>query len=284
MIATGLIGRCHKQFGDHRDHQFDIWHCPKRWGTESLTLDSLDWLRHRMPLEPFCPLIDQYGTHMTEAVKKKGEPLGIELIWIPKGATGGYQPLNRRTVGALKAKGRAKWRNRRPEHCEMGCTRAIAAELLTSLHTIPSHSISFQQPMNEDSIGWCISADPDTCSANTQAMLFVFHSGAPRSHVGFRESLGRQENGMVHSHPQRPWMTGMTHHTSTARRIQIRCHAGVQPSAEMHVANVKHLKRAQRESSSQHSNIRAYATYWHDFCRLFIFHIGSFRSTGFGNP
>jgi hypothetical protein len=93
-------------------------------------LDSLDWLRRQMPPESLCVLMDQYGTYTTEAMAIKAEGLRIELIWIPKGATGKYQPLDRRTFGALKSKGKAKWRHEFAEHYGMGCTREVGAELL----------------------------------------------------------------------------------------------------------------------------------------------------------
>jgi hypothetical protein len=130
LIAKGKTVRCHKQFGNHDQHQFDVWHSPSGWSTELLMLDYLEWLRRQMPPEPLCLLMDQYGTHTTDAVNEKAEALGIELIWIPRGATGRYQPLDRRTFGALKAKGKAKWRHEFTEHYGMGCTREIGAELL----------------------------------------------------------------------------------------------------------------------------------------------------------
>jgi hypothetical protein len=130
LIAKGKTYRCHKQFGHHPGHQFDILHSPSGWSTEPLMLDYLDWLRCQMPPEPLCLLMDQFGTHTTETVTTKADALGIEVIWIPKGATGKYQPLDRRTFGALKAKGKAKWRYEFAQHYGMGCTRDIAAELL----------------------------------------------------------------------------------------------------------------------------------------------------------
>jgi hypothetical protein len=74
--------------------------------------------------------MDQDRTQTTEAVAVKAEAFGIELIWIPKGATGKYQPLDKRVFGALKSKGRAKWRHEFAEHDGMGCTREIGAEFL----------------------------------------------------------------------------------------------------------------------------------------------------------
>jgi hypothetical protein len=83
-----------------------------------------------MPSEPPCPLLDQLRTDTTELATTKVEALGIEMIWIAKGATGRDQPLDRRTFGALKAKGKGKWHRQFAEHYRMGCTRDIAADLL----------------------------------------------------------------------------------------------------------------------------------------------------------
>jgi hypothetical protein len=106
LMVKGKTIRRHKQFGDHNQHEFDIWHSQSGWSTEPLMLEYLDWLRDHIPAEPLGLLLDQHRTHTTPAMTEKAEMLGIELIWIPKGATGRYQPLDKRTFGALKAKGR----------------------------------------------------------------------------------------------------------------------------------------------------------------------------------
>jgi hypothetical protein len=152
LIAKGKTVRCHKQFGDHPQHEHHIWHSPSGWSTEPLMLDYLDWLRACMPAEPLCLLLDQYGTHTSPAMMAKAETLGIELIWIAKGATGRYQPLDKRTFGALKAKGRAKWRHEFAQHYGMRCTREIAAELLLQSWTELSESAV--------SAGWSYDGEP----------------------------------------------------------------------------------------------------------------------------
>jgi hypothetical protein len=83
-----------------------------------------------MPPEPFCLFLDQFGSHTTELVTTKAEALGIEMIWIPKGAMGRYQPIDQRMFGTLKAKGKVKWCSQFAEHDGMGCTCNVAAELL----------------------------------------------------------------------------------------------------------------------------------------------------------
>jgi hypothetical protein len=118
-------------------------------------LEYLDWLSDHMPAEPLCLLLDQYRTHATPAMTEKAEMLGIELIWIPKGATGRYQPLDKRTFGVLKAKGRAKWQHQFTEHDGMPCTRETAAELLLQSWSELSESAistgwNYDEELNED--------------------------------------------------------------------------------------------------------------------------------------
>jgi hypothetical protein len=129
LIARGKTARSHRQFGHQVPDPHAIWHSPRGWSTESLMLDSLDWLRARVPDGPICLILDQYGTHVTEAVQNKASELGTSLLWVPKGATGIYQPLDRRVFGALKSKGRAKWRRSNLEQSNR-CDRETAAALL----------------------------------------------------------------------------------------------------------------------------------------------------------
>jgi hypothetical protein len=56
--------------------------------------------------------------------------MSLEIAWIPKGATGLYQPLDRRPFGALKSKGRAKWKRYYHDNYGVSCTRDVAAQLL----------------------------------------------------------------------------------------------------------------------------------------------------------
>jgi hypothetical protein len=74
--------------------------------------------------------MDQFTAHQTDSVVATAAALSIKIIWIPKGATGLYQPLDRRPCGALKSKGRARWRRYYHDHHGVSCTREVAAELL----------------------------------------------------------------------------------------------------------------------------------------------------------
>jgi hypothetical protein len=76
------------------------------------------------------------------AFQAKAEHLGISLLWIPKGATGIYQPLDRRVFGALISKGRAKWRSHYFEHNSPCDTETAASLLIASWNELPDSVIA----------------------------------------------------------------------------------------------------------------------------------------------
>jgi hypothetical protein len=75
-------------------------------------------------------MMDQCRTHTATEIRAEAESLGIEIISVPRGGTGRDQPLDRRTFGALKSKGKAKWRYYFNNHDGTSRMRVIAAELL----------------------------------------------------------------------------------------------------------------------------------------------------------
>jgi hypothetical protein len=99
-----------------------------------------DWLRKQLPNRPVRLILDRCGTHETDNFLTKSQHLGISLLWIPKGATGICQPLDRRVFGGLKAKGRAEWRIFYLEH-NKPCDRAISAALLRASREELSESV-----------------------------------------------------------------------------------------------------------------------------------------------
>jgi hypothetical protein len=130
FIAKGKTDRCHKQLGTHPRHNYDVWHSATGWCDSFLVLRYLGWLRAHIQGEHIVLILDQFDAHDTVAVYNRADQLNIELVFIPKGGTGKYQPLDRRVFGALKSKGRAKWTQHIFENPGAACTRAQAAELL----------------------------------------------------------------------------------------------------------------------------------------------------------
>jgi hypothetical protein len=130
LIAKGKTDRCDKQLGRHDSYCHEIWNSPSGWSTTPLMSQYVKWLRRQIPEEPLCLMVDQYQTHTAPGIQAEAENLGIEIIWVPRSGTGRYQPLDRRTFGAFKSKGKAKWRRCFNDHYGANCTREIAAELL----------------------------------------------------------------------------------------------------------------------------------------------------------
>ena len=57
---------------------------------------------------PICLLLDVFPAHTTERVRTTAENFNIELLYIPAGATGIYQPLDKRIFGELKSRARCE--------------------------------------------------------------------------------------------------------------------------------------------------------------------------------
>jgi hypothetical protein len=78
-------------------------------------------------------ILNQYGTRETDSVKANTQSLGIFLLWVSKVAPGIYQPHDCRFSGALRAKGRAKWRTVYFAH-HKHCDNATAGSLLREVY------------------------------------------------------------------------------------------------------------------------------------------------------
>jgi transposase len=155
LIAKGTTNRCHKQFGKHDAYIHDVWHSPSGWSTVTLMIEYLNWLRRQIPGEPLCLIMDQYTTHTAAETEREAENLGIEVIWVPRGGTGRYQPLDRRIFGALKSKGKAKWRRYFNDHYGAGCTKEMGAQLLLESWNDLSESVvtagwDYGEPAGDD--------------------------------------------------------------------------------------------------------------------------------------
>ena len=141
----------------------------------------LHWLRSHVQVPVISLVLDQYGAHDTPKVQRTAESLDIELIFVPKGGTGKYQPLDRRVFGALKAKGRAKWSREFARHPGMVCTREMAAGLLLSSWAelsadavlagwdLESSEKAGESSSDEDDEEWILSVDDDDSDVSTSS-------------------------------------------------------------------------------------------------------------------
>jgi hypothetical protein len=83
----------------------------------------LERLREQRAAPEICFMLDQFNAHDTRRIHEAADSPNIHLVFIPKGGTGRYQPLDRRVFGASKAKGRAKWTQQYEGNPGEICTR-----------------------------------------------------------------------------------------------------------------------------------------------------------------
>jgi hypothetical protein len=176
LVAKGKTARCHGQLGQHDQFEREIWHSPSGWCTVPLIQQYLRWLRARIPGEPICLIMDQFTVHITNRVTETAEKLGIEIIWVPKGATSKYQPRDRCAFGALKSKGRGKRKFIFSQECGKQCNKEIAAELLLqSLAELSDSAVETGWDFNEPA------AEDDKSKSASSHDEFVFETGTESS-------------------------------------------------------------------------------------------------------
>jgi hypothetical protein len=96
--------------------------------TQPVFIEYLSFLRETIPTRPMCLVLDHYPTHFTTESENAAARLGIKLVKVPKGATGIWQPLDRRVYGAMKSKARARWARLFAQPNIPRATKALAAE------------------------------------------------------------------------------------------------------------------------------------------------------------
>jgi hypothetical protein len=73
----------------------------------------IEWLHREVADGHPCVLVlDVYPSHRTERVFATAESNDVELLFVPAGDTGRFQPLDRRVFGELKSRARAEFGRR----------------------------------------------------------------------------------------------------------------------------------------------------------------------------
>lgn len=89
-----------------------------------------------------CLLLDQHPSHTTQFVKNYALEKQIELIYVPKGYTYKYQPLDVGINGIIKQKSKAIWRSEKINNPNLKITNADGIKhLLTSIKEISTETI-----------------------------------------------------------------------------------------------------------------------------------------------
>ena len=107
-MRTGLPNQCCSR-GAIGQGQLVVSHEDNGWTNARVACDYLQWLRSRFPPGLVVLVWDVFTSHRCEETRARAEGLGIRLEFIPPGATSDCQPLDRRLVGSLKSRARARF-------------------------------------------------------------------------------------------------------------------------------------------------------------------------------
>ena len=113
FLASGKTPQCMQQFAGMESDasDYELYYSSGGYSDEKSMIHYLDlvhcWVNH----EKCALIIDKYSSHITEAVEKHAEELGIRLVYIPTSATEMFQPLDVRVFGAMKSKGSKEFNN-----------------------------------------------------------------------------------------------------------------------------------------------------------------------------
>jgi hypothetical protein len=155
-LAKGTTAQCHRTFSNAGMDPNCIMHCKRGWCNETIVQQYLLWLRNEIPDGEICLIWDQYRSHMTQNITEMAGQLGVSLVFVPKGATGIYQPLDRYVFGALKAIGLAKFNRFIHENPGANLNKELsAAILLDAWSTLGERSVNraWDFHLEEDSDG-----------------------------------------------------------------------------------------------------------------------------------
>jgi hypothetical protein len=100
------------------------------WMDEVIMLKYLSWLKLAMRDATFALVLDSYPAHITPRVRDKAARLEIEMVPVPRGLTGEYQPLDRSCFGPLKKTSQRFWDDRAWTNPGLKWTHEQGAQLL----------------------------------------------------------------------------------------------------------------------------------------------------------
>ena len=96
------------------------------WVNNKIILIALEQICNHTDGKDSALLLDQFAVHCTEFIKKEAKKRNIELIYVPKGLTYKYQPLDVLIHGILKQKAKYLWRQQITKEPDLKITNADA--------------------------------------------------------------------------------------------------------------------------------------------------------------
>jgi hypothetical protein len=130
ILATGKTSRSESKFGSHPD--VILKHTESGWSTDQMMVESVTWLSQRCGGDRFILVLDLYSAHRTPGLRAQAEQLGVELLFVPAGATSTLQPLDRRVFGESKARARAEFSREVWQHGGFGLELSDAIAIFIS--------------------------------------------------------------------------------------------------------------------------------------------------------
>jgi hypothetical protein len=108
VLAKGRKVHCERKFGP--DPKAILPHSKSGWATENVIIESIKWLHQEIAdYKPCALVLNVYPTHSGEWVIASAEEDNMELLFVPAGGIGRFQPMDRRAFGELRARAPAEF-------------------------------------------------------------------------------------------------------------------------------------------------------------------------------
>ena len=109
MTAKGKTNTCLKKYNLDCNKILGTY-SNNGWINNGIMKLALETIHNNTNGKPSALLLDQFPVHIDDFFKDEAKKRNIELIYVPKGLTSKYQPLDVLINGILKQKAKKLWR------------------------------------------------------------------------------------------------------------------------------------------------------------------------------
>ena len=109
LTAKGKTKLCLKKY-NLDDTKINRTYSNNGWVNNGILKIALDQIYTKTKGKNSVLLLDQYPVHISDFIKEEAKKKNIKLIYVPKGLTYKYQPLDVLINGILKQKAKKFWR------------------------------------------------------------------------------------------------------------------------------------------------------------------------------
>ena len=141
IIAKGKTKKCLNKYKLNNDNIIGTY-SNNGWINNGIMKVVLDLINIKTNNNKACLLLDQFNAHTSESTKEYAATKNIELIFIPKGYTYKYQPLDVGIFSIIKQKSKSIWRKEKIKNTNLKITNADAIKhFLTAIGELTSEII-----------------------------------------------------------------------------------------------------------------------------------------------